>query len=173
MGAPLVYYCLSFFDLLWLSLWYLMVCPCLIYSDYPIGILWPVLLWFILIISLISLGLSFFDILWLSLWYLMTCPSLIYSDYDFGILWTLFLWFTLIIPLVYYGLSFFNLWLLNNRLVSYGLSFVDLLWLSLWYLMTCPSLIYSDYPFGILWPVLCFTLIFPVVSYGLFFFDLV
>ena len=112
---PMVSYGLSFFDLFWLSLWYLMACPSLIYSDYPYGILWPVLLWFILIIPLVSYGLSFFDLFWLSLWYLMACPSLIYSDYplvsyglsffdllwlSLGILWPVLLWFTLIIPLV-------------------------------------------------------------------------
>jgi hypothetical protein len=118
---PVVSYGLSFFDLLWLSLWYLMACPSFIYSDYPFGILWPVLLWFILIIPLVSYGLSFFDLLWLSLWYLMAwsclicsfwlslwyimaCP-LIYSDYPCGILWAVLLWFILIIPLVSYGLS--------------------------------------------------------------------
>jgi predicted neutral ceramidase superfamily lipid hydrolase len=77
------------------------------------------------------------------------CPSLIYSDYPFGILWPVLLWFTLNIPMV-----------------SYGLSFIDLLWLSLWYRMACPSLIYSYYPFGILCSVLLwFTLIIPLVSY--------
>ena len=140
-----------------------MACPSLIYSDYPYGILWPVLLWFTLI-----------------MWYLMACPSLIYSDYPFGILWPVLLWFILIngilwpvllwfiliIPLVSYGLSFFDLFWLS-LVVSYGLSFFDLFWLE-WYLMACPSLIYSDYPYGILWPVLLwFNLIIPLVSYGL------
>jgi hypothetical protein len=76
-----------------------MACPSLIYSDYPYGILWPVLLWFTLIIPLVSYGLSFFDLLRLSLWYLMACLFLIYSDYPFGILWPVLFLFTLIIPL--------------------------------------------------------------------------
>jgi hypothetical protein len=125
----LLSYVLSFIDLLWLSLWYLMACPSLIYSDYPFGILCSVFLWFTLNIPLVSYGLSFIDLLWLSLWYIMAWHSLIYSDYLVGILMPVLLWFTLIIPLV-----------------SYGLSFFDLLWLSLWYLMACPSFIYSDYP---------------------------
>jgi hypothetical protein len=71
---PLVSYGLSFFDLLRLSLWYLMACLFLIYSDYPFGILWPVLFLFTLIIPL--------DIL--------ACP-LISSDYPCGILWPVLL----------------------------------------------------------------------------------
>ena len=151
-----------------------MVCPSLIYSDYPFGILCPVLLWFTLIIPLVSYGLSFFDLFWLSRWYLKACPSLIYSDYPFGILWPVLLWFTLIIPLVSCGLSFFDLLWLSLWYIMACPSLIYDFWITVWYLMASPSLIYSDYLFGILWPVLIwFTLIIPLVSYGLFFFDLV
>jgi hypothetical protein len=135
-----------------------MACLSLIYSDYLVGILRPVLLWFTLIIPLVSYGLSFFYLLWLSLlylkacpsliysfwlslWYLMACPSFIYSDYLFGILWPVLLWFT---AFVYFFCFFWPV----------------LVW-------------FTYYPFGISCPfLLLFTLIIPVVSYGLFFFVL-
>jgi hypothetical protein len=69
----------------WLSLWYLMACPSLIYSDYLFGILWPVLLWF-------TSSEYPFCIFWsVLLW----C-----TDYLFGISWPVLLLFTLIIPFV-------------------------------------------------------------------------
>jgi hypothetical protein len=134
-------YCLSFFDVLWLFLWYLLanVLPvflrCTSY-DYSFYIFWPMYC------------LSFFDVLWLFLWYLLAnvlpvflrclmtiplvsygqciaCVSSMSDNYSFGILWTM------------YCLSFFDvLWLLLWYLVTmYCLSFIDVLWLLLWYLV--------------------------------------
>ena len=174
----------------WLPLWYLVavvlsVLPRLTNSDYPFGILWP--LYFLsfldlrlLITPLVSFGhcvvctSSIYD-LWLSFWYLVAIvmsvlPRFTTSDYSFGILWP------------FYCLSFLGLRLLITPLVSCGHSIVcpssiyDF-WLPFWYLVAIvlsvlPRFTTSDYPFCILWPLYCLSLldlrllITPLVSCG-------
>ena len=174
----------------WLPLWYLVavvlsVFPRLTNSDYPFGILWP--LYFLLFLDLrllitplVSFGhcvvctSSIYD-LWLSFWYLVAIvmsvlPRFTTSDYSFGILWP------------FYCLSFLRLRLLITPLVSCGHSIVSPssiydFCLPFWYLVAIvlsvlPRFTTSDYPFCILWPLYCLSLldlrllITPLVSCG-------
>jgi hypothetical protein len=160
--------------ILWLPLWYLMAIVLLVllwFSDYPYGILWPLccLSFFdSLITSMVSYGHCVACpslILWLLLWYLMAIVLLVllwFSDYPYGILWPLCC------------LPFFDS--LITPMVSYGHCVACpslILWLPLWYLMAIVLLVllwFSDYPYGILWPLCCLpffdSLITPMVSYG-------
>ena len=174
----------------WLLLWYhvailLFVLPRVTTSDYPFGILWPLYcLSFLdlrlMITHLVSCGhcivcpSSIYDF-WLPLWYLVASvlsvlPRLTTSDYPFGILWPL------------YCLSFLDLRLMITHLVSCGHcivcpSSINDFWLPLWYyvvivLSVLPRFTISDYPFGVLWPLYCLSLldlrllITPLVSFG-------
>ena len=174
----------------WLPLWYIVAIvlsalPRFTTSDYPFGILWPlyclsVLDLRLLITPFVSCGRyivfpsSIYDF-WLPLWYLVAIafsvlPRFTTSDYPFGILWPL------------HCLSFLDLRLLITPLVSCShcivcpSSIYDF-WLSLWYLMAIvlsvlPRFTTSDYPFCILWPLYCLSLldlrllITPLVSSG-------
>ena len=174
----------------WLPLWYhvaivLSVLPHFTISDYPVGVLWPLyylsLLDFRLLITpLVSCGhcivcpSSIYD-LWLLLWYLVAIvfsvlPRFTISDYPFGILWPL------------HCLSILDLRLLITPLVSCShrivcpSSIYDF-WLPFWYLVAIvlsvrPRFTTSDYPFCILWPLYCLSLldlrllITPLVSCG-------
>ena len=174
----------------WLPLWYLVaialsVLPRFTTSDYPFGILWPLYcLSFLdlrlMITSLVSYGhcifcpSSIYDF-WLPLWYLVAIalsvlPRFTTSDYPFGILWPL------------YFRSFLDLRFLITPLVSCGHcivcpSSINDFWLPLWYhvvivLSVIPRFTISDYPFGVLWPLYCLSLldlrllITPLVSFG-------
>ena len=166
----------------WLSLLYLVAIvlsfpPRFTTSDYPFGILWPLYcLSFLdlrlLITPLVSCGhcivcpSSIYDF-WLPLWYhvaivLSVLPRFTTFDYPFGILWPL------------YCLSVLDLWLLIIPFVSCGhcivfpSSIYDF-WLPLWYLVAVvlsvlPRFTTSDYPFGILWPLYCLSLLDFVLS---------
>jgi hypothetical protein len=174
----------------WLPLWYLLaiVLSVLIRyrdSDYSFGIFWPLCCQFffdirILITPLVSCGhyvvcSSSICGSWLSLWYIMTIVSsalLRYtdSDYPFCIFW----------PLC--RLLFFDIEILITPLVSFGhcvvsCSSIYRFWLPLWYLLAIVLSVllrytYSDYPFGIFWPLCCQfffdiqILITPLVSFG-------
>ena len=161
----------------WLPLWYLVaiafsVLPRFTISDYPFGIMWPLYcLSFLdlrlLITPLVSCGhctfcpSSIYD-LWLPLWYLVAIvlsflPRFMTSDYPFRILWPL------------YCLSFLDWWLVITSLVSCGhcivcpSSIYDF-WLPLWshvaiVLSVLPRFTISDYPFGVLWPLYCLSLL--------------
>ena len=179
----------SIFDL-WLPLWYLLaivlsVLPRYTIYDYPFGILWPlyclsVLDLRLLITPLVSCGRcivcpSSINEFWLPLWYLMAIvfsfvPRFTTSDYPSGIFWPLCC------------LYFLDLRLMIILLVSCGhcnvcpSSIYDF-WLLLWYLVAIllsvlPRVTTSDYPFGILWPLYCLSLldlrllITPLVSCG-------
>ena len=174
----------------WLPLWYLVaivlsVLPQFTTSDYPFGIMWPLyclsfLILRFLITPLVSCGLyiifpSSISDFWLPLWYLVAIvlsvlPRFTTYDYFFGILWPL------------YFLSFLDLRFLITPLVSCGhcivcpSSIYDF-WLLLWYLVAIvlsvlPRFTTFDYPFGILWPLYCLSvldlrlLIIPFVSCG-------
>ena len=174
----------------WLPLWYLVaivlsVLPQFTTSDYPFGIMWPLyclsfLILRFLITPLVSCGLyiifpSSISHFWLPLWYLVAIvlsvlPRFTTYDYFFGILWPL------------YFLSFLDLRFLITPLVSCGhcivcpSSIYDF-WLLLWYLVAIvlsvlPRFTTFDYPFGILWPLYCLSvldlrlLIIPFVSCG-------
>ena len=161
----------------WLPLWYLVavvlsVLPRLTTSDYAFGILWP--LYFLsfldlrlLITPLVSCGhcivcpSSIYDF-WLPFWYLVAIvlsvrPRFKTSDYPFCIL----------LPL--YCPSLLDLRLLITPLVSCGRcivcpSSINDFWLPLWYLVAIvfsvlPRFTTSDYPFGILWPLYCLSLL--------------
>ena len=174
----------------WLPLWYLVAIvlsalPRFTTSDYPLGILRPLyclsfLNLRLLITPLVSCGhcivcpSSFYDF-WLPRWILVAFilsfpPRFPTSDYPFGILWPL------------YCLSFLDLRLMITSLVSCGhccfcpSSIYDF-WLPLWYLVAIalsvlPRFTTSDYPFCILWPLYCLSvldlrlLIIPFVSCG-------
>ena len=154
-------------------------------SDYPLDFLWPLYcLSFLdlrlMITHLVSCGhcivcpSSIYDF-WLPLWYLVAIvlsvlPRFTTFDYPFGILWPL------------YCLSFLDLRLLITPLVSCGHCIVGPssiydFWLPLWYhvaivLSVLPRFTTFDYPFGILWPLYCLSvldlrlLIIPFVSCG-------
>ena len=153
----------------WLPLWYhvaivLSVLPRFTISDYPL-VSWGL---YIIFPSSIS------DF-WLPLWYLVAIVLSVlprFTTYDnfFGILWPL------------YFLSFLDLRFLITPLVSCGhcivcpSSIYDF-WLLLWYLVAIvlsvlPRFTTSDYPFCILWPLYCLSvldlrlLIIPFVSCG-------
>jgi hypothetical protein len=101
--------CLSLYYGLWLPLWYLLaivlsVLLCIMASDYPFGIFWPLccLFFFVLwplVTPLVSFGhcivcSSFYYGLWLPLWYLLAIVlsvllCIMASDYPFGIFWPL------------------------------------------------------------------------------------
>ena len=174
----------------WLPFWYpvaivLSVLPRFTTFDYPFGILWPLycLSFFdlrLLVTPLVSCGhcivcpSSIYDF-WLPFWYpvaivLSVLPRFTTSDYPFGIMWPL------------YCLSFLDLRLLITPLVSCGhcivcpSSIYDF-WLPFWYLVAIvlsvrPRFTTSDYPFCILWPLYCLSLldlrllITPLVSCG-------
>ena len=170
-------FCASSIYDFWLPLWYhvaivLSVLPRFTTSDYPFGILWPLyclsfLDWRLLIAPLVSCGhctfcpSSIYD-LWLPLWYLVAIvlsflPRFMTSDYPFRILWPL------------YCLSFLDWWLVITSLVSCGhcivcpSSIYDF-WLPLWshvtiVLSVLPRFTISDYPFGVLWPLYCLSLL--------------
>ena len=179
----------SFYDF-WLPRWCLVAFilsfpPRFPTSDYPFGILWPLYcLSFLdlrlMITSLVSYGhcifcpSSIYDF-WLPLWYLVAIalsvlPRFTTSDYPFGILWPL------------YFRSFLDLRFLITPLVSCGHcivcpSSINDFWLPLWYhvvivLSVLPRFTISDYPFGVLWPLYCLSLldlrllITPLVSFG-------
>jgi hypothetical protein len=136
-------------------------------SDYPFGIFWPLRCQFffdirILITPLVSFGhcvvCSSIHRFWLPLWYLLAIVSsalLRYkdSDYPFCIVWLLCCQF------------FFDIRILIIRLVSFGhcvvsSSSIYRFWLPLWYLLAIVLSVllrytYSDYPFGIFWPLCC------------------
>ena len=141
-------------------------------SDYSFGILWPLyclpfLDLRLLITPLVSCGhcivcpSSIYDF-WLPLWYhvaivLSVLPHFTISDYPVGVLWPL------------YYLSLLDFRLLITPLVSCGhcivcpSSIYDL-WLLLWYLVAIvfsvlPRFTISDYPFGILWPLHCLSIL--------------
>jgi hypothetical protein len=167
-------YCLSFLDFV------LYVIPRFTNSDYPFGILWPLhCLSFLdlglLITPLVSCGhcivchssilycLSFLDLrLMIILCYLVAIvlsvlPRFTTSEYSFAILWP------------FYCLSFLELRLLITILVSCGhcivcpSSIYDF-WLPFWYLVAIvlsvrPRFTTSDYPFCILWPLYCLSLL--------------
>ena len=168
----------------WLPLWYLVaivlsVLPRFTTSDYPFGILWPLYcLSFLdlrlLITPLVSCGhcivcpSSIYDF-WLPFWYLVAIvlsvrPRFTTSDYPFCILWPL------------YCLSLLDLRLLITPLVSCGRcivcpSSIYDFWLPLWYLVAIvfsvlPRFTTSDYPFGILWPLYCLSLLDFVLSHS-------
>ena len=178
----------------WLPSWYLVaivlsVRPRYTTSDYPFYNLWPLyclslLDLRLLITPLVSCGRcivcpSSINEFWLPLWYLLAIvfsvvPGFTTYDYPFGIFWPL------------YCLSFFDLRLLVTALVSCGhcivcpSSIYDF-WLPFWYpvaivLSVLPRYTTSDYPFGILWPLYCLSvldlrlLIIPFVSCGHFIF---
>ena len=161
----------------WLPLWYLKaivlsVLPQFTTSDYPFGIMWPLyclcfLILRFLITPLVSCGLyiifpSSISDFWLPLWYpvaivLSVLPRFTTYDYFFGILWPL------------YFLSFLDLRFLITPLVSCGhcivcpSSIYDF-WLLLWYLVAIvlsvlPRFTTFDYPFGILWPLYCLSVL--------------
>ena len=182
--------CPSLTYVLWLPLWYLVaivlsVLPWLTSYDYPFGILWPLYcLSFLdlrlMITPLVSCGHcivcpSLTYVLWVPLWYLVAVvlsvrPWLTSYDYPFGILWPL------------YCLSFLDLRLMITPLVSCGHcivcpSLTYVLWLPLWYLVAIvlsvlPWLTSYDYPFDILLPLYCLSvldlrlMITPLVSCG-------
>ena len=154
-------------------------------SDYPFGIMWPLyclsfLVLRFLITPLVCCGLyiifpSSISDFWLPHWYLVAIvlsvlPRFTTYDYFFGILWPL------------YFLSFLDLRFLITPLVSCGhcivcpSSIYDF-WLPLRYLVAVvfsvlPRFTISDYPFGVLWPLYCLSLldlrllITPLVSFG-------
>ena len=161
----------------WLPLWYLVtivlsVLPRFTTSDYPFGILRPLYCLSFLNLRflntpLVSCGLyivfpSSISDFWLPLWYLVAIVLSVLSrfttsDYFFGILWPL------------YFLSFLDLRFLITPLVSCGhcivcpSSIYDF-WLPLWYLVAIvlsalPRFTTSDYPFGILRPLYCLSLL--------------
>ena len=171
-------YCLSFLDLrLLITLCYHVaivesVLPRFTTSDYHFGILWALYcLSFLdlrlLITPLVSFGhcgvctSSIYD-LWLSFWYLVAIvlsvlPRFTTSDYSFGILWP------------FYCLSFLGLRLLITPLATsahcivYPSSIYDF-WLPLWYLVAIvlsvlPRFTTSYYPFGILLPLCCLSVL--------------
>ena len=164
-------YCLSLLDFV------LSVIPRFTTSGYPFGILWPLYcLSFLdlrlLITPLVSCGhcivcpSSIYDF-WLPFWYLVAIvlsvrPRFTTSDYPFCILWPL------------YCLSLLDLRLLITPLVSCGRcivcpSSINDFWLPLWYLVAIafsvlPRFTTSDYPFGILWPLYCLSLLDFVLS---------
>ena len=182
--------CPSLIYRFWLHLWYLVaiVLSVLLWytdSDYTFGILWPLccLSFFdiqILITSLVSCGHcvvcpSLIYRFWLHLWYLVAIVLSVLlwytdSDYIFGILWPLCC------------LSFFDIRILITSLVSCGHcvvcpSLIYRFWLHLWYLVAIVLSVllwytYTDYIFGILWPLCCLSffdiqiLITPLVSCG-------
>ena len=161
----------------WLPLWYLKaivlsVLPQFTTSDYPFGIMWPLyclsfLVLRFLITPLVSCGLyiifpSSISDFWLPLWYLVVIvlsvlPRFTTYDYFFGILWPL------------YFLSFLDLRLLITPLVSCSHrivcpSWIYDFWLPFWYLVAIvlsvrPRFTTSDYPFCILWPLYCLSLL--------------
>ena len=154
-------------------------------SDYTFDIFWPLccLTFFdlqILITSLVSFGHcvvwpSSIYRFWLLLWYLLAIVLSVLlrftdSDYLFGVFWPLCC------------LTFFDLQILITPLVSFGHcvvcpSSIYRSWLPLWYLLAIVLSVllrftYSDYTFGIFWPLCCLTvfdlqnLITPLVSFG-------
>jgi hypothetical protein len=170
----------------WLPLWYLLtiVLSVLRFTDYhyPFGIFWP--LWClsfdlqIMITPLVSFdhcGVcpSIYK-LWLLLWYLLTIVVSVllrFTDYDylFGIFWPLCC------------LTFFDLQIMITPLVSFDHcvvcpSSIYRLWLLLWYLLTIVLSVllgftYSDYSFGIFWPLWClsfFDLEIMITLFGIF-----
>ena len=153
--------------------------------DYPFRILWPLYcLSFLdlrlLITPLVSCGhfivcpsSSYYFLL--PFWYLVAIalsvlPRSTTSDNPFGFLWPL------------YCLSFLDLRLMITHLVSCGQcivcpSSINDFWFPLWYhvvivLSVLPRFTISDYPFGVLWPLYCLSLldlrllITPLVSFG-------
>ena len=182
--------CHSLIYRFWLLLWCLVaiVLSVILWftdSDYSFGILWPLccLSFFdlqILITPLVSFGHcvvchSLIYRFWLLLWYLVAIVLSVIlwftdSDYSFGIFWPLCC------------LSFFDLQILITPLVSCGHcvvchSLIYRFWLLLWYLLAIVLSVilwftYSDYSFGIFWPLCCLSffdlqiLITPLVSCG-------
>ena len=174
----------------WIHLWYLLAIVLsdrlrFTDSDYTFGIFWPLccLTFFdlqILITPLVSFGHcvvwpSSIYRFWLHRWYLL---AIVLSDRlwftDFGYLFGIF-W-----PLC--CLFFFEILILITTLVSFGHcvvwpSSIYRFWLHLWYLLAIVlsdllRFTYSDYLFGIFWPLCSLTffdlqiLITPLVSFG-------
>ena len=193
--APLVSFghcivCSSSIYWFWLPLWYIFAIVFSVLrrftdSDYPFGFFWPLnCLFFVDLLILIAPLLSFYhcivcssSIYWfgLPLWYLLAIVLSVFrrftdSDYPFSIFWPL------------YFLFFVDLLILITPLVSFGhcivcSSSIYWFWLPLWHLFAIilsflRRFTYSDYPFGIFWPLYCVFFvdllirIAPLVSFG-------
>ena len=173
--------CLSFYGV-WLPLWYLLAIVLSVgrftVYDYPFGIFWPLYCLSVVLRCMITPLVSFghcivcrlFYGVWLPLLYLLATVLSVgcftVYDYPFGIFWPL------------YCLSVVLRCMITS-LVSFGHCIVCLsfygVWLPLWYLLAIVLSVgrftVYDYPFGIVWPLYCLSVVLrcmitPLVSFG-------
>ena len=161
--------CLSFYGV-WLPLWYLLAIVLSVgrftVFDYPFGIFWPLFCLSValpcLITPFVSFGhcivcRTFYDV-WLPLWYLLAtvlsvCRFTVY-DHLFGIFWPLYCLSVVLRCMI-------------TPLVSFGHCIVcrsfDGIWLPIWYILAIVLSVgrftVYDYPFGIVWPLYCLSVV--------------
>ena len=192
--------CRSFYSI-WLPIWYLLAIVLSVgrftVYDYPFGIVWPLYCLSVvlryMITHLVSFGhcivcRSFYGI-WLPIWYLLAIVLSVgrftVYYYLFGIFWPLYCLSVvlrcMITPLVSFGhcivcLSFYGEWLPLWYILPIVLcrSFYGV-WLPLWYrvaiVLSVGRFTVYDYPFGILWPLCCLSVVLrcmitPLVYFG-------
>ena len=187
--------------LVWLPLWYLLAIVLSVgrftVYDYPFGIVWPLYCLSVIlrymITHLVSFGhcivcRSFYGV-WLPLWYrlatVLSVGRFTVYDYPFGIFWPLYCLSVvlrcMITSLVSFGhcivcRSFYGVWLPLWYILPIVLcrSFYGV-WLPLWYrvaiVLSVGRFTVYDYPFGILWPLCCLSVVLrwmitPLVYFG-------
>ena len=173
--------CRSFYGV-WLPLWYLLAIVLSVgrftVYDYPFGIFWPLYCLSVVLQCMITPLVSFghcivcrlFYGIWLPLWYLLAIVLSVgrftVYDYRFGISWPLYCLSVvlrcMITPLVSFGhcivcRSFYGVW--------------SPLWYLLAIVLSVGRFAVYDYPFGIVWPLYCLSVVLrcmitPLVSFG-------